>query len=76
MQIHPISKERAEFIANRIRVLSEMYKELLNKPAKYTIDSNDIRRNALVSIQAEKLQLSVEYEVLTVYLKSREENES
>lgn len=68
--MHPISKERAEFVADRIRVLSAMYTELLQKPAKYVVGQPEVHRTALMAIQAEKLQLTVELDVLVSHLEA------
>lgn len=70
----PISQERVEFLKDRIRVLSAMYTELLNRPAKYIVGQHDLCRAALNAIQSEKLQLTIELDVLTEYLSNQGES--
>ena len=68
--MHPISKERAKFVGDRIRVLNAMYTELLQRPAKFIVGQADVQRAALTAIQAEKLMLMVELDVLVTHLES------
>lgn len=47
-----------------------MYTELLQKPAKYVVGQPEVHRTALMAIQAEKLQLTVELDVLVSHLEA------
>ena len=71
----PISRERAEFISKRIKVLVAMYQELLMKPNKY-IDrgQHDLHAAVLTNIRAEKIQLEIELEVLNNAIAAQEAN--
>ena len=74
--MRPISKERVEFIQERIRVLGAMYTELLQRPAKFIVGQAEVHRAALTAIQAEKLMLTVELDVLVTHLESVNENQN
>lgn len=67
--MNPISQERADWLKARIRVLGAMYTELMQRPAKYVNGAaHELHRVTLSSIQSEKLQLTIELDVLTQYL--------
>lgn len=47
-----------------------MYTELFQRPAKYVTGQPELHRATLSSIQAEKLQLTIELDVLTEHFQS------
>lgn len=64
--MNPISLERIQFCKDRIRVLGAMYTELLQRPAKYIVgNQHELQRATLSAIASEKLQLTIELDVLT-----------
>jgi hypothetical protein len=70
MQILPVSKERVKFVHDRIKVLNAMQTEVLNRPAKYVVGNHELQLMVLNNIQAEKLQLSIELEVLVEHFRN------
>jgi hypothetical protein len=70
-----LSSERVDWIKDRIKVLSAMNTELIQRPAKYPVADPraqpHVIATALHNIQSEKLQLLVELEVLAEYHKNK-----
>lgn len=70
-----LSPDRVDWIKDRIKVLGAMNTELIQRPAKYPVaDARaqpHVIATALHNIQAEKLQLLVELEILTEYHKNK-----
>lgn len=70
--MHPVSKERVEWIIARLKLLEEMFAELRDRPTKYintgglpmrAMEQNSLN-GALGEIATEQLKLRVELEVL------------
>lgn len=72
----PISQERVDFIKDRIKVLHSMNLEFINSHTKWPQSTPSIKQRTLDTIQAEKLQLQIELEVLTQHLKEQNANTS
>lgn len=76
--MHPVSKERVEWVKARLQLLYSMYAELRDRPAKYLVETGPAEQAvqhatmaaALQAIAAEQLQLRVEYEVLSSLYRS------
>jgi len=72
-----ISVERAEFVDQRIKLLTAMHVELSSRPAKFVDASSKHALNLAISnIQAEKLQLLVELEVLNQVIENSKAQKS
>lgn len=64
--MHPVSKERVEWVKARLKLLDEMFNELRDRPTKYlSSDVNAPLSPALTAIGSERLVLRVELEVLS-----------
>ena len=71
--MHPVSKERVEWVKARLTLLDEMFVELRDKSAKYITATGGDQwgtqqravSQALTNVTAERLQLRVELEVLS-----------
>ena len=79
--MHPVSKERVEWIVARLKLLEEMFAELRDRPTKYLNSSGIAHRameqnalnTALGKVAGEQLELRVELEVLQRLYESGDE---
>lgn len=73
----PISRERAEFISKRIKVLTAMHQELAARPGAY-IDrgQHELHGVVLTNIRAEKIQLEIELAVLNAAIAAQASQET
>ena len=64
--MHPVSRERIEWVKARLQLLNEMFNELRDHPTKYVTASihSAAMSPVLTKIQEEQIQLRVELDVL------------
>ncbi len=66
--------DRAEWVRKRIAILTDMHNELTQRPAKYINGGqHEAHRVVFSNIQAEKIQLLVEQEILSQILRAEAE---